>query len=144
MGKYRDSPPGIIATSAKSGRLQNEDTWLTWRFLYKDLTNWLGHVPFRTEELWQLWKEGYQSCFTWTPGLSFSFSLSSASSAVPHASSSTPALVRNPRGSNDSNDVLPNARYNSRTRIHNTCCIICHSKSWQPPHSKARPPEIRV
>ena len=105
--------------------------------LQRSDSTWLGHVPFRTEELW---KEGYQSCFTWTPGLSFSFSLSSASSAVPHASSSTPALVKNPRGSNDSNVVLPNARYNSRTRIHNTCCIICHSKSWQPPPTRKLDP----
>ena len=137
MGKSRDSPPGIIATSVKSGRLQNEDTWLTWRFLYKDLTgtDWVM-FRFARRSYDNYEKKGIKAASlghrAWVfPFLCLLHPLQCLMLIM--LPSSTPALVRNPRGSNDSNVVLPNARYRSRTRIHNTCCIICHSKSWQPP-----------
>ena len=137
MGKYRNSPPGIIATSVKSGRLQNEDTWLTWRFLYKDLTgtDWVM-FRFARRSYDNYEKKGIKAASlghrAWVfPFLCLLHPLQCLMRFMLHL-----PLQHSWKTQGDQMTrvcCVANARYNSRTRIHNTWgavkiyynCLVC-------------------
>ena len=138
MGKSRDSPPGIIATSVKSGRLQNEDTWLHMTFsLQRSDWHWLGHVPFSHGGAMTIMKRRVSKLLHLDTGLEFFlfFVFCILCSASCFSCFHLPLQHSWETQGDQMTRMLCCQMLDTalEQEFTHTCCIICHSKSWQPP-----------